>query len=82
MTTTPPSENDKPVVQPVVFSVVGAGLYLCVSADTIRRLVRAGDIPHVRVGNSIRIRCEHLDAYLRDRTTTTWERVDGRGKRP
>ena len=73
--------SDGITIQPAVLSVSEAGTYLAVSADTVRRLIREGALPHVRVGNSIRIHREHLDAYLRDRTTTTWERVDRRGLR-
>ena len=68
-------------IRPAVLNVTDAGTYMAVSPDTVRRLVRDGALPHVRVGNSIRIHREHLDSYLRDRTTTTWERVDRRGLR-
>ena len=66
--------------QPAVLSIPDAANYLGVSADTIRKLIRAGDIPHARIGNSIRIPRAELEAYLRARTTTEWERVDGRGR--
>lgn len=49
-----------------------AATYLSVSVDTVRRLVRAGEIPHARVGNGIRVRRSDIDAYLESRTTTTW----------
>ena len=73
--------RDGITIQPAVLNVSEAGTYLAVSSDTVRRLIREGSIPHVRVGNSIRIRREHLDAFLRDRTTTQWVRVDRRGLR-
>ncbi|MHC4421483.1 MAG: helix-turn-helix domain-containing protein [Planctomycetota bacterium] len=62
-------------------SIPDAGTYLGVSSDTVRRLVRAGEIPHARIGNSIRIRHVDLEEYLQDKTTRKWERVDGRGRR-
>lgn len=64
---------------PYLMNVNQAGQYLSVSSDTIRRLIRKGDFPHMRVRNSIRIRKNDLDTYLLDMTTTQWERVDGRG---
>ncbi|MHC4128113.1 MAG: helix-turn-helix domain-containing protein [Planctomycetota bacterium] len=62
-------------------SIPDAGTYLGVSSDTVRRLVRAGEIPHARIGNSIRIRHVDLEEYLQEKTTRKWERVDGRGRR-
>lgn len=57
-----------------------AAQLLDVSTDTLYQMVRAGEIPHARVGNSIRIRRADLDAHLAARTSTTWARVDGRGR--
>jgi excisionase family DNA binding protein len=62
-------------------SIPDAGTYLGVSADTVRRLVQAGDIPHARIGNSIRIRRVDLEDFLETKTTRQWQRVDGRGRR-
>ncbi|MHC4766003.1 MAG: helix-turn-helix domain-containing protein [Planctomycetota bacterium] len=62
-------------------SIPDAGTYLGVSSDTVRRLVRAGEIPHARIGNSIRIPRVDLEEYLQKKTTRKWERVDGRGRR-
>ena len=62
-------------------SIPDAGTYLGVSSDTVRRLVRAGEIPHARIGNSIRIRHVDLEEYLQEKTTRQWKRVDGRGRR-
>jgi excisionase family DNA binding protein len=72
--------NEPSTVLPAVLDVIGAGIYLSVSADTVRRLIRTGSIPHVRVGNSIRIRRADLDAYLEARTSSVWKPVDGRGQ--
>ena len=58
-----------------------AGSYLGVSADTIRRMIRAGTLPHARIGNSIRLRRSDLAAYLDAQTTREWKPVDGRGRK-
>ena len=66
-------------VQPVVLSIPQAGAYLCVSPDTVRRLIRSGTIPHARIGNSIRIRRADLDGYLENQISRQWQPVDNRG---
>ncbi len=66
-------------IQPVVLSIPQAGLYLGVSSDTVRRLVRGGTIPHARIGNSIRIRRADLDAYIDGQISRRWQPVDNRG---
>ncbi|MEY2435962.1 MAG: hypothetical protein QOH64_1313 [Acidimicrobiaceae bacterium] len=38
--------------------------HLRVSSMTVYRLVKAGDLPAVRVGKSYRVREDDLDAYL------------------
>ncbi len=67
------------VFQPVVLSVPQAGAYLNVSSDTVRRLIRSGNIPHARIGNSIRIRRADLDGYLESQISRQWQPVDNRG---
>lgn len=56
--------------------------YLAVRPWTLYGLVRAGELPHTRVGKSLRFRLVDLDAYLAAHTSKTWERVDGRGRPP
>jgi excisionase family DNA binding protein len=73
------NESGKTLLAAAV-SIPDAGSYLGVSADTVRRLVQAGDIPHARIGNSIRIRRVDLEEYLERKTTRQWQRVDGRGR--
>ncbi len=68
-------------VEPAAMSIPHAGAYLGVSKDTVRRLVRAGTLPHARIGNSIRIRRIDLEEYLNRQTSTQWRPVDGRGRR-
>jgi excisionase family DNA binding protein len=67
-------------LQSAALTIPAAGTYLGVSSDTIRRLVRAGTIPHARIGSSIRIRRTDLEAYLDGQTTRQWQPVDGRGQ--
>ncbi len=67
------------VFQPVVLSIPQAGAYLSVSSDTVRRLIRGGNIPHARIGNSIRIRRADLDGYLEGQISRQWQPVDNRG---
>jgi excisionase family DNA binding protein len=65
---------------PVALSIPDAGGYLGVSADTIRRLIRSGDLPHARIGKSIRLRRVDLDEFLQTQTTRTWQPEEGRGR--
>jgi len=68
------------VLQPAAVSISEAGRYLGVSADTVRRLIHAGHIPHARIGASIRIRRTDLEAYLDSQTSTEWRPTAGRGR--
>ncbi|NUQ66505.1 MAG: helix-turn-helix domain-containing protein [Pirellulales bacterium] len=73
--------NSDPQLQPAAVSIMDAAVYLGVSSDTVRRLVRSGLLPHARIGNSIRVRRIDLDAYLEAQTSRQWQPVDGRGRR-
>jgi excisionase family DNA binding protein len=42
---------------------------LRVSNMTVYRLLKAGELPSVRIGKSFRVREDDLDAYLADRYT-------------
>jgi excisionase family DNA binding protein len=44
---------------------------LRVSSMTVYRLIKAGDLPAVRVGRSFRVRDTDVDAYLASRYTQT-----------
>ena len=68
-------------IQPAAVSIADAAVYLAVSADTVRRLVQSGSIPHARIGNSIRIRRMDLDGYLESQISREWRPVDGRGRK-
>ena len=63
-----------------LLKVAEAAEYLSVSADTVRRLITSGKLPHARIGNSIRFRRSDLDTFVAANTSTTWTRVDGRGR--
>jgi excisionase family DNA binding protein len=57
-----------------------AAAYLAVSEATLRRMVRRGDLPHVRLGKvGVRFRLVDLDAWLAARTSRTWTPAKGRG---
>jgi len=51
-----------------VLDVREAAAYLALKPETVRRLVRRGELPHTRVGRSIRFRLVDLDRYLEERT--------------
>jgi excisionase family DNA binding protein len=54
--------------------------YLAVSESTVQRMVRRGDLPHIRMGEvGLRFRLEDLDAWLADRATRKWTPAPGRG---
>ena len=67
-TKTPPV----PRLAPAAWKKAEAAAYLNISEVTLLRLVRAGEVPHTRVGRSLRFTKEALDAYLREGTTTSW----------
>ena len=65
---------------PAVLDIAGAARYLAISAYTVYGLVRSGDLPHARVGKSIRFRPGDLDRFLDERTSRQWLRLDSRGR--
>ena len=65
---------------PRVLDAQGAARYLSLGLDTLYRLVRSGELPHSRIGKSIRFRPEDLDEYIAARVTREWTRVDKRGR--
>ncbi len=75
------SQSRTVVDENVALNVTDAGRYLGVSADTIRRLIRTGTLPHARIGNSIRLRRSDLTDYLDAQTTRQWKPLDGRGRK-
>jgi len=78
---TPPAHsNGNGDVAPRVLDAQRAARYLSLGLDTLYRLVRAGELPHTRIGKSIRFRPEDLDEYIAARVTREWTRVDRRGR--
>jgi excisionase family DNA binding protein len=63
-----------------VLDVKETAAYFGITSRQVYRLVRSGELPHTRVGLSLRFRIEDLDRYLSMRTTQTWSRVDKRGR--
>jgi excisionase family DNA binding protein len=55
-----------------VLDVHEAAAYLAVKEATVYELVRAGELPHTRVGRSLRFRVADLDRYLAERTSREW----------
>ena len=51
------------------FSVQEVADLMRVSSMTVYRLIKAGDLPAVRVGRSFRVRDSDVDAYLAARYT-------------
>jgi excisionase family DNA binding protein len=44
--------------------------YFRVSVDTIERLVKAGELPAVRIGNQVRFTLDDVDAFIERHRTT------------
>lgn len=59
-------------VHPAVWTREEAAQYLSISLPTLVRLVKKGEIPHVRIRRSVRFKKADLDKYLEARTTTEW----------
>lgn len=51
------------------FTVQEVADLLRVSSMTVYRLIKAGDLPAVRIGKSYRVREDDVDAYLQSRFT-------------
>jgi excisionase family DNA binding protein len=59
-----------------------AAAYMAVAESTVRRMVRRGELPHVRLGEvGLRFRLVDLDAWLAARTSREWTPAKGRGPR-
>ena len=61
-----PSEPERLVGEPFdrLLTLKEVGLILGLSERSVRRIVRAGDLPAIRIGASPRIRSADLRAYL------------------
>lgn len=54
--------------QPLTLSVREAATHLGVSRNTVYDLIRAGDLPHLRIGNRLRIPTQPLHEWITART--------------
>jgi len=61
-----PAEPAKPAK--ALLTVREAAALLAVSDKTLYRMVRLGQVPHVRVGRSLRFRCEELETWIRQQS--------------
>ncbi len=52
-----------------LLTVAEVAAHLRVSTMTVYRLLKAGELPSVRIGKSFRVREDDLDAYLAERYT-------------
>lgn len=65
-----------------VLDVRETAAFLAVTVDTVYRLTRKGELPHVRVGTrAIRYRVVDLETYLEKRTTTEWNETKAKRRR-
>ncbi len=56
-----------------VLDVKEAAAYLAVTSKYIYKLTKAGELPHARIGNSIRFRIRDLDQYLEANTSREYK---------
>jgi excisionase family DNA binding protein len=54
---------------------------LDVNRATVYLMVRRGELPHVRVAKAIRVARADVEAYVSERVSRSWKRVDRRGPR-
>lgn len=69
-------------VKPAVLTTREAAQYLKVSLPTLHRRVRAGGIPYLRIGRSLRFRVEDLDAFISSLVTRKWKTYKKQGSTP
>jgi len=78
----PPTKFERDGLPTAVLDARETAAYLAVSETTLRRMVRRGDLPHVRLGEvGVRFRLVDLDAWLAARTSRAWAPAKGRGPR-
>jgi excisionase family DNA binding protein len=84
MTENEQDQNANPNPQsdaPMVYTIQQTAEILQLSDETVRRLIKKGELPHVRIGSSIRIHRGDVEHFLEEHRTTEWEKVDNRGPR-
>ena len=65
-------KTDPEEIAPAVWTREEAASYLALSVPTIMRLIKKGEIPHIRIGRTLRFKKADLDKYLEACTTTEW----------
>lgn len=73
MSDDPQEEERQPPLTGEVMDVRGVALYLGFSPATIYSKVRDADIPHVRIGNSLRFPKSEIDRWLSQNTVRPQE---------
>jgi excisionase family DNA binding protein len=58
------SEAVEPSARSKMFDKQNLARYFGVSVDTIERLVKAGDLPAVRIGSQVRFTLEDVDGFI------------------
>jgi excisionase family DNA binding protein len=51
-------------IRPATMNIEDAAVYMGVHKDTVRKLIREKDLPHVRVAGRILLRPQTLDDYM------------------
>jgi len=57
--------REDPMTEEIVYTILEAANLLKVSDDTIRRLIKSGELDAVKVGNQWRIKKESVDKLLK-----------------
>jgi excisionase family DNA binding protein len=57
--------GEDPMTEEIVYTILEAAKLLKVSDDTIRKLIKSGELDAVKVGNQWRIKKESLDKLLK-----------------
>lgn len=58
------TEAVEPAARTEMFDKQNLARYFGVSVDTIERLVKAGDLPAVRIGSQVRFTLEDVDGFI------------------
>lgn len=69
-------------VEDRLLTVADVAEYLGLSVGTIYNKVSAGEIPHIRLGRTLRFRLSEIDAWIAEQDAARKARLDeaGRGK--
>lgn len=72
----PAGSADTEDVQAAALSTRQTAMKLAITPGSVRRLLRRGELPHVRVGGALRVPADAVDQYIATRRSTSW--VPGR----